>query len=110
MSSDSEMFISLADVVKEIRSELKKAHEEKDPEFNLKVENIEVELTAALTKEVGGKVSVKVPFWGAGAETNGKVNAINTQKIKLSLSAEHINKETGEKEDLNISASRRKSR
>ncbi|WP_028302594.1 trypco2 family protein [Oceanospirillum beijerinckii] len=99
---DQDLFVPLADVVAGIRKELLKAQDGKDPNLDLQVGDIEIELTSAVTREKGGKFSLKVPFWDTGIEANGKHNAICTQKIKMTLKAMQKDPETGVSKPMDL--------
>jgi hypothetical protein len=81
--------LELADVIKALRQELIKAQREGENEgiyFN--VNNVEVELETVVTKEADGKLGMK--FWVVEANAGGKYQNASKQKIKLSLEAVEV--------------------
>lgn len=84
--------ILLADAIEALRAQLSeamKAGEGKDVRF--RVEDLELELQAVVTREATGKTGAKggIKFWlvsgEASAEVGGKVGSSSVQRIKLRL-------------------------
>jgi Trypsin-co-occurring domain 2 len=77
--------IALAEMVEELRSELKKAMDQgEDQELRFQVQEITLELKVELTKEAGAEGKVK--FWVfTEASASGSVAASNVQTVTLKL-------------------------
>ena len=76
--------LELADVLAQLRVNLAQAQQDgvgQDLRFAL--DDVEVELQLAVTKEEEGKAGVK--FWVINAEAGGKLSDVTTQKIKLKM-------------------------
>ena len=76
--------IPLSDMIAQLRNELATAREEgQDKELQLLVEEAEIELQVALTREdsLGGSIK----FWVCNAEAKDKFADATTQKIKLKV-------------------------
>ena len=76
--------IPLSDLIADLRRELAEAQAKgQGREPRLRVEEAEIELQVAVTREGGGKTGVK--FWVINAEAQGKLANATTQKIRLKL-------------------------
>jgi hypothetical protein len=78
--------LELADVLAQLRANLAQAQQEgAGQDLRFALDDIEVELQVAVTKEGTGKAGVK--FWVINAEAGGKLSDVTTQKIKLKMKA-----------------------
>jgi hypothetical protein len=76
--------LGLADVLAQLRSNLAQALQEgAEEDLRFALDDVEVELQVAVTKEGTGKAGVK--FWVINAEAAGKLADVTTQKIKLKM-------------------------
>ncbi|MDN5850578.1 MAG: hypothetical protein L0H63_13230 [Nitrococcus sp.] len=76
--------IRLAEMIKQLRRELLDAQAaDKDEPLRFGLQDIEIELTVATTKEAGGGGGVK--FWVYNADASGKVVSGKTQTLRLTL-------------------------
>jgi hypothetical protein len=76
--------IELADVISELRKELERARASaKGSSLRFELGPVELEVTVALDRE--GTTGGKVRFWVVEAGAEGKVAAMSTQRIKLTL-------------------------
>ena len=76
--------LNLADVLAQLRANLAQVQQEgvgQDLRFAL--DDVEVELQVAVTKEGTGKAGVR--FWVINAEAGGNLSDVTTQKIKLKM-------------------------
>ncbi len=76
--------IELADVIRDLRSELDRARSASEQEaLRFGLGPVELEVTVALDRE--GKTGGKVRFWVVEVGAEGKVASTSTQRIKLTL-------------------------
>ena len=76
--------LGLADVLAQLRANLAQALQEgAEQDLRFALDDVEVELQVAVTKEGIGKAGVK--FWVINAEAGGKISVVTTQKIKLKM-------------------------
>ena len=76
--------VELSEIISKLRADLYEAGEkDKEHPLRLLVEEAEVELQVAVTKEAGLKGGVK--FWVYSTEADGKISSASTQRIKLKL-------------------------
>ncbi|MDD5395262.1 MAG: hypothetical protein PHE17_19745 [Thiothrix sp.] len=94
--------LELAEVMKALREEIKQAEwaaQGHGLKFNLN--NIEVEFQTVVEKEGGLEGGIK--FWVLEAKASGKYKKSATQKIKLSLTPNRNDPETGESTNVLLS-------
>ncbi len=84
--------IELSDLIRHLREELQQTMREgADEELRFRLQDIELDLQVAVSREMGGKVGAKgkVRFWvfdaDAEAEASGKWSTSRLQKVKLRL-------------------------
>jgi hypothetical protein len=76
--------LELADVLAQLRANLAQAQQEgAGHDLRFALDDVEVELHVAVTKEGTGKAGVK--FWVINAEAGGKISDVTTQKITLKM-------------------------
>jgi Trypsin-co-occurring domain 2 len=75
--------VPLADFLAALRSELKAAHAERDPDLQLEVGPVTVEFTVLTRQEGEGKAGIK--FWVVDAGVSGKLIGESTQKVTMQL-------------------------
>jgi len=80
--------IPLSEMIKQLRQELLDAQADGDEvPLRFEIQDIEIELTVATTKEAGGGGGVK--FWVYNADAKVGVTDNKTQKLKLKLKPVH---------------------
>lgn len=75
--------VPLADFLSALRSELKTARAERDPDLQLEVGPVTVEFTVLTRQEGEGKAGIK--FWVVDAGVSGKLTGESTQKVTMHL-------------------------
>ncbi len=76
--------IELSELIVELRRELLEARARGEREdLRFQVEEVEIEVNLATTKEGSAKTGVK--FWVLNAETQGKLAAETVQKVRIKL-------------------------
>ncbi|MGW7529992.1 trypco2 family protein [Streptomyces sp. NPDC054783] len=81
--------VELSDVIKQLRQELKEAVSAGDgQDLRFELGPVELELTVAIEK--AASTGAKVRFWVVDANMDGKVAAISTQRIHLTLEPRQI--------------------
>lgn len=98
--------LELAEVISALRAELNLAKQNavgEDIRFN--INNVEIELQTVVEMEGGVEGGGKIKFWvlDIDAKASGKYKNAVTQKIKLSLTPQQIDLETGEKTSISLS-------
>lgn len=84
--------ITLSEMLVELREELLKAAESKDPGLKLLVDQVEIELNVVTEKKAGGGGGVK--FWVYNADAKLEAADAKTQKFKLTLRPVHAEDES----------------
>ncbi|WP_408995787.1 trypco2 family protein [Streptomyces europaeiscabiei] len=81
--SDAAKPVPLAEFVAALRTELRAAQADADPDLPIEVGPVTVEFTLLTRKEGEGKAGVR--FWVVDAGVSGKVAAESTQKVTMQL-------------------------